>query len=151
MLTSLRAWPWLIVSTLLSLAGPTAQAEEGVQWLKSAVQAAEIARETGRPILIYVRSENCMYCDKMQQEVWQDPAAIDIIHREFVPLKLTREENQEAIEAMKVKGYPATLFFSANRTYVGRLDGYVTSQRFIEALASVRTALAQPTPNAIKR
>lgn len=79
----------------------------------------------------------------MQREVWQDPTTADIITREFVPLKLTREENKEAVEAMKVKGYPSTVIFSADRKYLTRVDGYLPNEKFLSAISSIRTAAAE--------
>ena len=122
-------------ATVASLAG----AEE-VQWLRSAVQAASLAEETGKPILVYVRSANCHYCDLMQSNVWQDPLAASAINRDFIPLKLTREENPEAIEVLKIKGFPSTIIFSGDRRYVDRLDGYVDSERFLKAVGKMRSA-----------
>ena len=136
----------LAAVAVLSLAPSLARAE-GVEWLRSAEQAAELAQRTGRPILIYVRSENCMYCDKMQKDVWQDPATVNIIMHEFIPLKLTREENKEAVEAMKVKGYPSTLVFSPERTYISRIDGYVNSHKLLDEISGIRTASAERNMN----
>ena len=45
-----------------------------VKWLRSATEAARLASETGKPILVYVRSEHCHYCDLLQKKTWQDPA-----------------------------------------------------------------------------
>lgn len=134
-----------LASTFL-FSSSACRADEGIEWLRSASQAATRSQESGKPILIYVRSENCHYCDLMQKNVWQDPATVAMITRYFVPLKLTREENEEAVKAMKVKGYPSTLIFSPERTYMARLDGYVTSEKFLHAVAALRTAAAdQPT------
>ena len=124
--------------TVASLAG----AEE-VQWLRSAVQAASLAEETGKPILVYVRSANCHYCDLMQSNVWQDAIAAAAINRDFIPLKLTREENPEAIEVLKIKGFPSTIIFSADHRYIDRLDGYVDSERFLKAVGKMRSASAK--------
>jgi thioredoxin-related protein len=124
-------------------ASPALAQSDGITWLRSAEQAAELSRKTGRPILIYCRSESCHYCDLMQREVWQDPTTADIITREFVPLKLTREENKEAVEAMKVKGYPSTVIFSADRKYLTRVDGYLPNEKFLSAISSIRTAAAE--------
>lgn len=124
--------------TVASLAG----AEE-VQWLRSAVQAASLAEETGKPILVYVRSANCHYCDLMQANVWQDSMAAAAINRDFIPLKLTREENPEAIEVLKIKGFPSTIIFSADHRYIDRLDGYVDSERFLKAVGKMLSASAK--------
>ncbi len=115
-------------------------AAEGVEWLRSAEKAAELAEKTGKPILVYVRSETCHYCDLMQKDVWEDPAIVALIKRQFIPLKLTREENQAGVEAMKVKGYPATLIFSPQRNFVGRIDGYVDAAKFQRTVAGLQVA-----------
>ncbi len=118
---------------------PHVSAQE-IQWLRSAEQAAQVASQTGKPILVYVRSANCHYCDLMQSNVWQDPTASTIINRDFVPLKLTREDNPGAIEVLHIKGFPSTMIFSADRRYVDRLDGYVESERFLAAVGKMRAA-----------
>ncbi len=122
-----------------ALHGNGLHAEE-IRWLRSAQQAAELAKQTGKPILVYVRSASCHYCDLMQSNVWQDPTASTLVNRDFVPLKLTREENPEAIEVLKIKGFPSTMIFSADRRYVDRLDGYVEPDRFLTAVSKMKSA-----------
>ncbi len=111
-----------------------------VKWLRSAKQAAKQAATSGKPILIYVRSENCHYCDLMQKNVWQDGRTADFIRRNFIPLKLTKEENGKAVEAMKVKGYPSTIIFSPKREYLARIDGYVPPEEFMGTDAGLQSA-----------
>ncbi len=136
----------LLVGILVSFAATAAlgadgdASSQGVQWLRSAEQAAELSDKTGKPILIYVRSETCHYCDLMQKDVWEDPRTAALIAREFIPLKLTREENKEGVAAMKVKGYPSTLIFSAQRSFIGRIDGYVNAQQFAQTANNLRAA-----------
>ncbi len=125
----------LVLQTSL---GKAVQAQE-IEWLRSAEQAASVAAKTGKPILVYIRSANCHYCDLMQSNVWQDPTAAATVMRDFVPLKLTREENPQAVEILKVKGFPSTIIFSTDHTYVDRLDGYVDSDRFLTAVGKMRS------------
>ncbi len=101
-----------------------------IAWLRSATEAAKLAQTTGKPILIYVRSQNCHYCDLLQKNTWQDPATKSQVMHDMIPLKLTLEENREAVEAMKVKGFPSVIIFSPNREYLARIDGYVTPDQF---------------------
>ena len=111
-----------------------------MRWFTSATQAAEQAAESGKPILVYIRSANCHYCDLMQANVWQDETAAAIIMRDFIPLKLTREDNPQAVQVLKVKGFPSTVIFAADRHYVDRLDGYVDADRFLTAVNKMRSA-----------
>lgn len=107
--------------------------------MRSAHEAAELSRETGKPIMVYVRSETCHFCDLMQSDVWEDSKVAQIVMRQYVPLKLTREENPEAVAAMKIKGFPATLLFSSDYAYIGRLDGYMKSAPFLQAISKMGT------------
>lgn len=132
-------WPRkaaLLVMLIIPLLLSDARGQE-IQWLRSAEQAAAEAAQAGKPILVYVRSANCHYCDLMQTNVWQDQATADVVNREFVPLKLTREDNPEAVKVLQIKGFPSTVIFSADRQYVDRLDGYVEPQQFRAAVGKM--------------
>ncbi len=117
-----------------------------IPWLRSATEAAIQSQNTGKPILVYVRSKNCHYCDLLQKNTWQDPATKARVMKEMIPLKLTLEENKEAIEAMKVKGFPSVIVFSPRREFIGRFDGYMTPEQFQSQIS--KTMLANQPQNA---
>ena len=133
-----------LASLLMLVATPLmalhARGEE-IEWLRSAEQAATLAAQTGKPILVYVRSANCHYCDLMQTNVWQDQATAAGVMRDFVPLKLTREDNPEAVKVLQIKGFPSTVIFSADRHYVDRLDGYLEPQQFRAAVNKMQASI----------
>ncbi len=131
---------------LLCCASDSRVWSQEIRWLRSAEEAAHVAATLEKPILVYVRSAGCHYCDLMQRNVWEDPVAASTVMQGFVPLKLTREENAEAIEALHVKGFPATLIFSPQRAFVGRLDGYVQRDKFLSAMREARVASADSQP-----
>jgi uncharacterized protein YyaL (SSP411 family) len=143
-----------VSSTIYLAAVKTLSAQEvaadGVTWLRSAEQAASLSAQSGKPILVYVRSANCHYCDLMQKNVWQDPATVQTVMREFIPLKLTQEENPEAVKAMQIKGFPSTLIFSADRKYLSRIDGYVTVEKFRTTVTGVLTASSADTQPVVR-
>jgi thioredoxin-related protein len=116
-----------------------------IPWLRSATEAAIQSQNTGKPILVYIRSKNCHYCDLLQQNTWQDPATKARVMKEMIPLKLTLEENKEAIEAMKVKGFPSVIVFSPRREFIGRFDGYMTPEQFQSQIS--KTLLANQPQN----
>ncbi len=131
---------------------PAAQSTEGsataaneIPWLRSATEAAIQSQNTGKPILVYVRSKNCHYCDLLQKNTWQDPATKARVMKEMIPLKLTLEENKEAIEAMKVKGFPSVIVFSPRREFIGRFDGYMSPEQFQSQIG--KTMLASQPQN----
>lgn len=113
-----------------------------VQWLRSASEAARLAKTTGKPILVYVRSQNCHYCDLLQQNTWSDPAVKAMIMRDMVPLKLTLEENRDAVKALKVKGFPAVILFTPDRQFLAKIDGYLAPGEFESRIANARHSVA---------
>jgi hypothetical protein len=76
----------------------------------------------------------------MQKKVWQDAKTVARVTRDFVPLKLTREENEEEVEVMQVKGFPATLVFNSERRFAHRVDGYVEPVKFQAELDKAEAA-----------
>lgn len=122
-----------------------------IVWLRSPSEAARQSQATGKPILIYVRSQNCYYCDLLQKNTWQDPATKAKVMREMIPLKLTLEENKEAVEAMKVKGFPSVIIFSPKKEYLGRIDGYVTPEQFQAKFSQNTAAHSTPTSTPVRR
>jgi thioredoxin-related protein len=119
------------VGTSLKAQAPVGGTPE-IPWLRSATEAAKLSQSTGKPILVYVRSQNCHYCDLLQKNTWQHPETRAQVMRDMIPLKLTLEDNKEAVEAMKVKGFPSVVIFSPRREYLARFDGYMTPEQFKE-------------------
>ena len=81
----------------------------------------------------------------MQTDVWQNPQAASMVNQQFVPLKLTRESNPEAVQALQVKGFPATIVFSSGKKYLHKIDGYVNSQDFIAQMGKIQVADSRKT------
>jgi thioredoxin-related protein len=110
-----------------------------VQWLRSASEAARLAKATGKPILVYVRSQNCHHCDLLQQNTWSDRAVKAMIMRDMVPLKLTLEENRDAV-----------ILFTPDRQFLAKIDGYLAPSEFESRIAKARQSVAAD-PNASTR
>ncbi len=123
-----------IAACALSIGSKQSDAQE-IRWLKSAEQAALEAEKTGKPILVYVRSENCHYCDKLQKDVWTFPQAASYVARKYIPLKLSKELNPAAVKSLKIKGYPTTLVFSAKREFVAKVEGYMPAGALFATIA----------------
>lgn len=143
---------WTVIASLSPIL--QAQQPDGLEedfWVTSASQAAEMAETTGKPILVYVRSLNCHYCDLLQKKTWQDPKIKALIARDMIPLKLTLEDNREAVEAMKVRGYPSTLLFSAGREYLMRIDGFVSPQEFTQRVSKAYLRASADTSETVRR
>lgn len=137
-----RAWKnRLALTIILSFTiGLQAAAAQEVRWLTSAEQAANQAEKSGKPILVYVRSSSCHYCDKLQADVWADPKVADHVAKNYIPLKLSSQKNPAAVKSLKVKGFPTTLVFSPKRVFVSKVEGYRPRGSFFAEIEKSRSA-----------
>ena len=51
-------------------------------------KAKEYAKKYNKEILIFFYKKNCEYCDKMKKETLSDNTVIDLINRNFFPVKI---------------------------------------------------------------
>jgi protein disulfide-isomerase len=109
-----------------------------IYWLQSAQQASQLASQFNTPILVYVTSEHCGYCRKMERETWSNPQIIAMVEGGFIPLELTAERDAEMIEAMGIRAFPTTLLFTPDAQFVRGAPGYLSPIQAAGLMKSIR-------------
>jgi uncharacterized protein YyaL (SSP411 family) len=112
-------------------------AHNPVDWRPWGAEAFELARETGRPVLLSVGYATCHWCHVMEEESFEDLEIAAFINEHTVPVKVDREERPDvdAVYMAAVQlftghgGWPMTLWLNAERepfyagTYFPARDG----------------------------
>ncbi len=70
-------------------------AENPVDWFPWGEEAFEKARTENKPIFLSVGYSTCHWCHVMAHESFEDPAVAEIMNREFVNVKVDREERPD--------------------------------------------------------
>jgi uncharacterized protein YyaL (SSP411 family) len=107
------------------LAGETSpyllqHAENPVEWFPWGEEALAVAREQDRPIFLSVGYAACHWCHVMAHESFEDPDTAAIMNRDFVNIKVDREERpdldsvyMDAVVAMTGQGgWPMSVFLT---------------------------------------
>ncbi|HEX6947619.1 MAG TPA: thioredoxin domain-containing protein [Acidimicrobiia bacterium] len=89
-----------------------------VDWWEWGPEAFAEARARDVPVLLSVGYASCHWCHVMAHESFEDPATADLMNRNFVNIKVDREERpdvdaiyMEAVQAMTGRGgWPMTVF-----------------------------------------
>ena len=89
-----------------------------VDWHPWGPEALELAAGEDRPILLSVGYSACHWCHVMERESFEDPETADFMNRNFVSVKVDREERpdvdalyMEAVQGMTGQGgWPMTVF-----------------------------------------
>lgn len=93
-------------------------------WRQFPQVAQQEARDTGRPILIYVGADFCGYCRKLEQTTWADDRVTQTIDGRFVPLHVDGQRDPQLAARLGVRSYPAVIVLSPDGQLLGRVDGY---------------------------
>lgn len=95
--------------------------DSGVQWHEDLNAGWAESRRSGRPMLIFITSDQCRYCDAMKQSTLSDRHVMGRIKDRFVAIRLSPTRNASVLGRIRVAGYPTTL--------VGLPEGKVLDHR----------------------
>lgn len=120
-----RRWAALLLLAALLLAWPlpAPAGESGLTWL-GYDQAAELARRTPRPIMLFFSAPWCYLCKKMQRQVFSDPRLAGHLQSQFYPVLVDITEQPRLGEVYEIKQLPTTIFLESHGKPVLRLTGY---------------------------
>jgi uncharacterized protein YyaL (SSP411 family) len=140
------------------LAGETSpyllqHAHNPVDWFPWGDEALGKARAEDKPLLVSIGYAACHWCHVMERESFEDPATAEIMNRNFVNVKIDREERPDLdniyMEAVQLiagsGGWPLNVFLTPEAkpfyggTYFPPRDGYgrPSWKSLLEHIASV--------------
>ena len=97
-------------------------------------------QQSQRPLLLFVSTDNCYYCDKMETETYIHPQIQASIRELFVTAKIKKEQNPQLVEQLGVRAFPTTLLIAPNGDLITRIEGFVNPKKFVH---KIRPALAE--------
>jgi thioredoxin-related protein len=95
-------------------------------------QAWNAAQASGKPVLLYVTSDNCLYCKKMLRQTLAHPRISEVIAEQAETFAFNASQSPELAQKLGVRGYPTTLVISTDRKLLCQIEGFVEPQEFAE-------------------
>ncbi|HTE65027.1 MAG TPA: thioredoxin domain-containing protein, partial [Candidatus Binatia bacterium] len=97
-------------------------AHNPVDWYPWGPEALERARAEDKPIFLSIGYSACHWCHVMERESFEDESLAEQLNRDFVPIKVDREERPDlddvymaAVQAMTGGGgWPMSVFLTPN-------------------------------------
>ena len=89
-------------------------------------QGLEAAKEAGKPVFVDVTGHACVNCREMEQRVWSDPAALDILRNEYVIVALYVDDKHKLPEEDWVTDAQTGKVYKD----LGRVNSYIARERF---------------------
>ena len=88
--------------------------------------ALAAAKKTGKPVFVDVTGHACVNCREMEQRVWSDPAALEILRNDFVVCALYVDDKHKLPEEDWVTDAETGKVYKD----LGRVNSYIARARF---------------------
>ena len=88
--------------------------------------ALAAAKQSGKPVFVDVTGHACVNCREMEQRVWSDPAALDILRNEFVICALYVDDKHKLPEEDWVTDAQTGKVYKD----LGRVNSYIAREKF---------------------
>ena len=116
--------------------GSASQAE--IAWVSYDDAISRVDKEP-KKILISFYSERCEYCKVMDEETFRDSAIVAYINKNFIPVRVNSDKEQNTASIFKVRGLPDTWFLSETKENIGHWPGFIPAKTLIMVLKYINT------------
>ena len=85
-----------------------------INWHPWSAAAFDEAKQTGRPILLSISAVWCHWCHVMDETTYSHPGIIDLINREYVPVRVDNDVRPDINQRYNMGGWPSTAFLTSS-------------------------------------
>jgi protein disulfide-isomerase len=104
-------------------------------WREDSYVAWKASQESGRPLLLFVTSENCPYCVLMDRKTFSDEGVQARLRASFVAARVEAAAQPELARQLRIQAYPTTVVVDTSNRVVAAIPGYVEPREFERRLA----------------
>ena len=116
-----------------------------VNWQEDFDKGLALARQQGKPVVLFLYADWCKYCHQMLEKVIPDPS-LDPLRDSFVWIKIDSAKFPEYAERFEQKSFPLTLVLNPDGTEVEKLSGVQNATTLAYKLDSVLTKRKKAEP-----
>lgn len=103
-------------------------------WKTDANQAWQSAQQDQRLMLLFITTQNCLYCRKMERDTFSNQKVISGIQQSCIPVTVAAERNEALVKKFRVNSYPTTVIISPKSGVLDYMVGYVGPDEFSRRL-----------------
>lgn len=127
------------------------QSGSAVKWY-SYSEGLETAKKQGKPMIIFFYTDWCIYCKKMDKEVFSDRDVISYMNSNYISVRVNPETDRGRMMIMGretsaaylmsmagANGFPAHMFWDRKQQPVTTMPGYIEKKVFLPLLKFIDT------------
>ena len=108
-----------------------------IVWYRDLRSGWAEAHRRNLPMVIFITSKRCHYCDAMKRDSWRDDTVRNRIAGKFIAVELTPDRNKSTLDRITVPAYPTTLVGNPSGKIIGHRVGYQPPSELAALLAEV--------------
>ena len=85
-----------------------------INWHRWSPEAFEEARAANKPILLSISAVWCHWCHVMDETTYSHAGVIDLINREYVPIRVDNDVRPDINQRYNMGGWPTTAFLTTS-------------------------------------
>jgi uncharacterized protein YyaL (SSP411 family) len=85
-----------------------------INWHPWSASAFDEAKQAGKPILLSISAVWCHWCHVMDETTYSHPGVIDLINREYVPIRVDNDVRPDINQRYNMGGWPSTAFLTSS-------------------------------------
>ena len=120
------------ISVLANETG-TISSEPKVKWSISYQESLDEAKVKNKPVMVKFEASWCVWCEKMENEVFTDPEVIKELEK-FVCIKIDVDKQENIAKSYKIRSLPRTIIINTYGEIVGDWLGYYEPSVFYKML-----------------
>ena len=113
------------------------QVVDGLNSTLDIEQAFNDSQINNKSVLLIFDQDTCYYCDLFKQDVLSDEDVQSQLNENFIVVFVDINEQYTVAEQLQVMGTPTSVILDSNGQEVARIDGYVSSDDFLDAIKEI--------------
>lgn len=127
----------LIILAVLTCGISASFAGEHVNNTTDLNKAVEQAHAENKSIMLLFDQKGCYYCDELKEKTLSNPDVISKLNEGYITVIIDINEQPKVASKYKVFGTPTAIFLDSNQKQMGKIEGYVDANEFLNALKGI--------------
>lgn len=127
----------LIVLAILTCGMSSSFAGDHVNNTTDLNKAIEQAQAENKSIMLLFDQNGCYYCDELKEKTLSNPDVISKLNEGYITVIVDINEQPRLASKYNVFGTPTAIFLDSNQKQIGKIEGYVDDNEFLNTLKGI--------------
>jgi thioredoxin-related protein len=127
---------WLLPLSLFILLAGAAPASEVINW-RSYEEGMVVSKVEKKKVFLHFYADWCGFCRKMAQDTFQDSSVVAFLNKNFIPIRVNTDKEQQTAANYGVAGLPFNVFLTDRGEIILSIPGYIPADTMLLMLKEV--------------